>query len=231
MTQLFDCVIIIITSSETLIDMAIRQNQRLRIRQQRLDIIATILARGVFTLSGISEALEKDYSIVTRNGKRLSSTSISRDLKVVDEMLLKRSVETHKTVKVRQQLKLEYLYREAVEAWVKSKQDKEVTTQESSSSGKARDIQRPEKDLDLPDNLKVSIRTEKQAGDPALLNAARSVLADITKLWGLNDPALIDIAVSQTPLVNSTSVHEAMTELKDWEQDIKAIEGEVKEVE
>lgn len=210
--------------------MAIRQSQRLRIRQQRLDIIATILARGIFTLSGISEALEKDYNIVTRNGKRLSSTSISRDLKAVDEMLLQRSVETHKTVKVRQQLKLEYLYREAVEAWVKSKQDKEVTTQESSSSGKARDIQRPEEDLDLPDNLKVSIRTEKQAGDPALLNAARSVLADITKLWGLNDPALIDIAVSQTPLVNSTSVHEAMTELKDWEQDIKAIEGQVKEV-
>lgn len=194
--------------------MAIRQSQRLRIRQQRLDIIATILARGIFTLSGISEALEKDYSIVTRNGKRLSSTSISRDLKAVDEMLLQRSVETHKTVKVRQQLKLEYLYREAVEAWIKSKQDKETTTQESSDDGKA----------------KVSIRTEKQVGDPAFLTAARSVSADITKLWGLNDPALIDIAVSQAPPINSTSVHEAMTELEQWEQDIKAIEGQVKEV-
>lgn len=191
------------------------QNQVLRRRQQRLDIIAVILARGIYTLEGIARCLDEDYGILTKTGKRLNATSISRDLKTVDEMLLDRGAEIHKTIKVKQQLKLEYLYREAVEAWIKSKQDKEVTTQESSDNGKA----------------KVSIRTEKQTGDPALLNVARSILADITKLWGLNDPALIDIAVSQVPLVNSTSIHEAMAELEQWKQDIKAIEGQVKEIE
>lgn len=191
-----------------------KQSQTLRKRQQRLDIIATILARGTFTLDGIATSLEEDYNIVTRHGNRLSAASISRDLKIVDEMLIQRSVETHKVIKVRQQLKLEYLYREAIGAWIKSKQDKETTTQESSEGGKA----------------KVSIKTEGQVGDASLLNAARNILGDITRLWGLNDPALIDIAVSQAPLINSTSIHEAMAELKQWEQDIKAIEGKSKEI-
>lgn len=201
-----------------------RQNRTIRKRQQRLDIIAIILARGIFTLNGIARTLEKDYGIVTKNGKQLSSSSISRDLKVVDEMLLQRSADNHKTIKVKQQLKLEYLYREAIEAWLKSKKDKEISTQESSIQESI------EGEDDRGSRTKVQIRTESQAGDPALLNAARSVLADISKLWGLNDPALIDIAVAKAPL-NSTDIHQAMTELKQWENNIKAIEGEVVEIE
>lgn len=175
-----------------------RNNQQTRKKQHRLDAIAIILGQGIFTLADISQALEEDHGIITRNGKRISLSTISKDLKAVDEMLLQRTIDNRKVIKVQQQNKLEYLYREAVEAWHNSKRSK-----------------------------------RHPAGDPALHNAARNTLADMAKLWGLNDPALIDIAVAKAPL-SSTDIHQAMVEVKEWENDvkvsIKAIEGKAIEI-
>ena len=70
--------------------------------------------------------------------------------------------------------KYRYIYREAIAAWLRSLEDKQVNTFEN-VQGSEGDVAR----------IKAQGRTEGQSGNPALLAQARGALQDIEDLLGL----------------------------------------------
>jgi hypothetical protein len=82
-------------------------------------------------------------------------------------------------LKVRQTNFLELIQQEAMSAWRDSKKDRTTITRERGVA--------PGGEID-----KVSEKVEGQTGNPAYLEQARSALADIRKIWGLDkhDPSI-----------------------------------------
>ena len=80
--------------------------------------------------------------------------------------------------KIQQSARLEYLYQQAVQAWEKSKGDKTKRKRKWKAGQPGATAAEEQNEVSL----------EGQAGDPRFLEAAREVLGDVRKLWGLDAP-------------------------------------------
>ena len=93
---------------------------------------------------------------------------------------------------------LDYLYREALQAWQNSKTDatRRVQRKTQSVTGAAT-------------ATVVQLAVDTQHGDPRYLEVARKALADQRTLWGLDAPQKLDLRASRHPF--DTLTDEALT--------------------
>jgi len=124
----------------------------------------------------------------------VTQAAVSRILARVERRLLRELAETVERQKVRQTVRLEHLFAEAVRAWDASKADATRRRQrktQTSAGGAGASI--------------AEIVVENSHGDPRYLTEARQALADTRKLWGLDAPQKVDLRGSRNP-------YDAMTE-------------------
>jgi hypothetical protein len=120
---------------------------------------------------------------ITRQG-------VTKALKRISEAALRELTADVRHLKALQTRRLEFLYRESVAAWERSKGPAEQTS--VATGGKEGD--------------RTTTTTRGQCGDPRHLEAARAALGDIGKLWGLNaqpgdevgGPVRVEIHYSET---------------------------------
>jgi hypothetical protein len=90
--------------------------------------------------------------------------------------------------KVRQAMRLEHIYAQAMQAWEQSKTEKSRKRQrktQGTSGG--------------PGATVAEIVVENQHGDPRYLEQALKALTDHRKLWGLDAPQKVDVRASRNP--------------------------------
>jgi predicted transcriptional regulator len=121
----------------------------------------------------------------------ISQAAVSKILKRVELRLLRELSETVDRQKVRQTVRLEHVFAEAMRAWTESKADRTRRRQRKSESGAGASL--------------AELTVENSHGDPRYLGEARQALADVRKLWGLDAPQKVDLRASQNP-------YDAMTE-------------------
>jgi hypothetical protein len=148
--------------------------------------VSTELARKreqvAFDLSatkGLSEAQIAE-ELVRQELGAVTQQAVSKMLRRVEERMLKEMTGRIKAMKVRQTAALQKIYRDAVAAWEESKKpQKSLTTKqgpagENGEPGKVKESQSVLRDQD---------------GDPRYLDQARQALADIRRIWGVDEPA------------------------------------------
>jgi hypothetical protein len=130
---------------------------------------------------------------------------------------LARSEENNAEMVARQLARYNHIYCEAMAAWRRSQQDKQVRTIEDTESGKATGGEQANENGSARSSdprKKRSVRTEGQAGDAALLARAESAVARICELKGLNAPKQTEMSIDTTKTINaSIVVQEVMQEL------------------
>jgi hypothetical protein len=111
---------------------------------------------------------------------QVTQQAVSKMLQRIEERMLKEMSAKVKRMKVWQTTALQKLYRDARDAWEESKKpQKSVTTKHGPSS-----------DNGEPGQVKESLSVLRdQDGDPRYLEQARQALADIRKIWGVDEPA------------------------------------------
>ena len=118
----------------------------------------------------------------------LSQSAVSKILARVEARILAELVEQVEHHKVRQALRLDYLYRESLQAWERSKTDarRQVQRKTIPSGGTA-------------GSTVAEIVSEPRHGDTRYLEVARKALADQRRLWGLDAPQKLDVRATQGP--------------------------------
>jgi transcriptional regulator with XRE-family HTH domain len=124
----------------------------------------------------------------------LSQAGVSRILRRIETRLVREFAAMVERQKARHTLRLEYLFKEAVDAWDRSKTDTTRRRQRKTESAQGG-----------PGATIAEIVVENQHGDPRYLDEARKALADHRKLWGLDAPQKVDLRASRNP-------YEGMTE-------------------
>lgn len=110
----------------------------------------------------------------------VTQQAVSKMLHRVEERMLKETNGKVKRKKVRHEAALMKIYRDAMAAWEESKKpQKSLTTKqgpagENGEPGKVKESQSVLRDQD---------------GDPRYLDQARQALADIRRIWGVDEPA------------------------------------------
>jgi len=106
-------------------------------------------------------------------GERLGRTrsGIGKMLRRTETKLAAMLKETGAQIKARQTMSLEHIYREAMAGWERSKN----AAQSSKRTDGPKDLTRTE----------TTVRD--QTGDPRYLDQARGALADVRKIWGLDE--------------------------------------------
>lgn len=110
----------------------------------------------------------------------VTQQAVSKMLHRVEERMLKEMTGRVKAMKVRQTAALQKIHRDAMAAWEESKKpQKSLTTKqgpagENGEPGKVKESQSVLRDQD---------------GDPRYLDQARQALADIRRIWGVDEPA------------------------------------------
>lgn len=135
-----------------------KRTSRAVLKQAERDQVIVDLATRGYRQAAIADAVG------------LSRQSIAKALKRISEAALRELTADVRHAKVLQTRRLEFIYREAVAAWERSKQPAEQTTV---STGGA-------------DGERTTTQIRGQSGDPRHLEAARAALGDIAKVWGLN---------------------------------------------
>lgn len=137
----------------------------------RRECITELWAKGLRRQHQIAERLKTDYGIeVTRQ-------TVSNDLKAIEKVWEQNTAINHNRYKAEMENHYRQIYLEAMTAWYKSLEDKKTNIQESSEAGG-----------DAGSKAKVSIRTEGQSGNPALLAQAQNALKSIRELYGVDAP-------------------------------------------
>ena len=121
----------------------------------------------------------------------ISQAAVSKILKRIETRQLREWAETLERHKVKQTLRLEHLFAEAIRAWHESKADTTRRRQRQTES-------------DHGGASVAEIIVENQHGDPRYLDEARKALADHRKLWGLDAPQKVDLRASQDPYADMT---------------------------
>lgn len=142
-----------------------------------------------------------DYRAVGRAFK-LSQEGARQICKKVVDWITPQYVEDIRGQKVRQTESLLHIFREAMQAWERSKLD-DVTIREKKVEVAEAKIE----------GVETVMTTRGQAGDPRFLDQARGALDDIRKIWGMNAP--IEIEYSGELRVAGMSVEEANKQLVD----------------
>jgi predicted transcriptional regulator len=112
----------------------------------------------------------------------VSQAAVSKLLKRLEGRLLRDLAETLERHKVRQTLRLEHQYAEAMYAWNESKADTTRKRQRKTHGGSGG-----------TDATVAEVVVENQHGDPRYLEGARKALADVRKVWGLDAPRQLDV--------------------------------------
>lgn len=117
----------------------------------------------------------------------ITQPSVSKILARLEQRVLGELAGSVQELELRQAARLEYLYREAVDAWESSKP------------------------LSAVDG---SAAAERRApGDRRFLAEARTVLADLRRLWGLDAPVKVEAPSTDRPLLMAMSDEELYGEL------------------
>jgi len=117
----------------------------------------------------------------------ITQPAVCKLLKRIETRLQHELAETSQRQRVRQTLRLEHLYAEAMRAWNESKAD---TT---------RRRQRKTQGANGGDATVAELVVENAHGDPRYLDEARKALADLRKLQGLDAPQKVDLRASRDP--------------------------------
>ena len=123
----------------------------------------------------------------------ITQAAVSKLLKRVELRLLRELGDQVERLKVRQTLRLERLYAEALHAWEASKADTTRRRQrqtQGQAGGRAGTL--------------AEVVVENQHGDPRYLDEARKALADHRKVWGLEAPQQFDVRASRNPYAGMT---------------------------
>lgn len=108
----------------------------------------------------------------------ISRQTVNKDIKV----LLAEWKKRREGIRDEFASKYDYIYREAISAWLKSLQDAETTIQEMIEAGEGGQGQR----------LKASTKKEGQSGNPALLAQAQAALKAIREMFGVDAAAKVE---------------------------------------
>lgn len=145
--------------------------EKARLREQvAFDLAAT---KGLTETQIAEELAQQGLGEVTQQ-------AVSKMLHRVEERMLKETNGKVKRKKVRHEAALMKIYRDAMAAWEESKKpQKSLTTKqgpagENGEPGKVKESQSVLRDQD---------------GNPRYLDQARQALADIRKIWGVDEPA------------------------------------------
>ena len=123
----------------------------------------------------------------------ITQAAVSKLLKRVELRLLRELADQVERLKVRQTLRLERLYAEALHAWEASKAD---TTRRRQRQTQGQAGSRA--------GTLAELVVENQHGDPRYLDEARKALADHRKVWGLEAPQQFDVRTSRNPYAGMT---------------------------
>jgi predicted DNA-binding protein (UPF0251 family) len=122
----------------------------------------------------------------------ISQPAVSKLLKRVEERVLRELAGTIERQKARQTLRLEHQFAQLMGAWEKSKADTTRKRQRKTQGGSGG-----------PDATVAEIVVENHHGDPRYVEAARRVLADQRKIWGLDAPQQLAVH-AQNPYADMT---------------------------
>ena len=117
----------------------------------------------------------KQQDIADRLG--INQSTVSRDIKTLLKGWEKDAAKSIATLKGQQKEQLEYLYKEAVEAWLDSRSDAITETEETIIT---------ENDGSEGKRAKITKTTKGQSGNPAFLAQARQLKADIRAMFGID---------------------------------------------
>ncbi len=110
----------------------------------------------------------------------VTQQAVSKMLQRVEERMLKEMSDKIKTKKIRHEAALMKIYHDSMAAWEESKKPQKSLTTKHGPSG----------DNGEPGQVKESQSVLRdQDGDPRYLEQARQALADIRKMWGMDEPA------------------------------------------
>ncbi len=113
----------------------------------------------------------RTYAEIGEEYGNLTAGRISQIVRRVDEYIFPQLVDDIRKIKIEQTGELQHVYREAMDAWERSKQD-EVTVRDGFTPMGT-----------------TKITTKKgQVGNPAFLNVAMKAKEDIRKIWGADAP-------------------------------------------
>jgi hypothetical protein len=142
--------------------------------RQREQVAFDLAATKGLTETQIAEELAKQgLGAVTQQ-------AVSKMLRRVEERMLKEMTGRVKAMKARQTLALQKIQRDAMAAWEESKKpQKSLTTKHGAAGANGEPGKVTESQSVLRD----------QDGDPRYLDQARQALADIRKIWGVDEPA------------------------------------------
>jgi len=115
----------------------------------------------------------------------ITQAAVSKLLARIESRLLRELAATVQRQKVRQTLRLECLFAEAMRAWHASQADMTRRRQRRAQGGEGAGATFAE------------LVVENQHGDPRYLDEARKALADQRKLWGLDAPQQVDVRASR----------------------------------
>lgn len=106
----------------------------------------------------------------------LTQSRVSAICQNVDRYYQRTLASTRAEVKVRVQLRYDYLYAETIEAWERSKAGSKVRRRKNSAKNGQETTQ----------------EHSSSSGDPRHLANARAILSDMRALWGLDEPETDD---------------------------------------
>ena len=130
-------------------------------------------------LKGISET-EIAAELAKQGLGTVTQQAVSKMLIRIEERTLKEMSAKVKTKKIRHEAALWKIYHAAMAAWEESKKPQKSLTTKHGPSG---ENGQPGKVLESHSTLR------DQDGDPRYLEQARQALADIRKIWGVDEPA------------------------------------------
>ncbi|HEY9015913.1 MAG TPA: hypothetical protein VIM84_12720 [Gemmatimonadales bacterium] len=124
----------------------------------------------------------------------VDQTTVGKALRRIEKQLAAEFKEQAEEIKARQTAVLERVADEALQQWQRSCQDSERV---SVVQGRHRVVGADEnaKVLPLPDQ--VTVITEGQSGNPALLEKAMAAMAAVRQIWGLDAPVKREDTVNQ----------------------------------
>jgi len=147
---------------------------------------AWALRQQGWTHARIAATLEVDPSTISKMLSRLCD----RALKEITEDVLR--------MKADQSNRLDHIIDEALQAWERSKKDAVEVTTETTVVIEPADEGEAEVERAMPGQI-VTRKVKGQVGDTAYIAEARAALADLRKLWGLNEPEKKDITSGGLP--------------------------------
>lgn len=143
------------------------------------------------TSENIAKILEEEFGIV------VTRRTVSRDIIDLDKRVQAESVEVVKSVRDRLLNEYQIIYAEAMAAWERSLEDKQVITNEAIEGLDGKNGQR----------VKVQERTEGQSGNPALLAQAQNALKAVADLFGVDEAKRLKLDVRIEQELDKTLDH------------------------